>query len=99
MLPLPGTYVYLGVEVSHLTGRSDWEMLGKPDSPYANIKFLLEFKYAPVKGERKARLLKLQAPFEEDVAQVNRTRRIFGVNSRSSPCVSTLSTLWGARDL
>ncbi len=37
-----------GVEVSHLSGRSDWEMLGKPESPYANLKFLLEFKYASV---------------------------------------------------
>ena len=61
-----------GVEVSHLSGRSDWEMLGKPDSAYANTKFLLEFKYTPVKDERKSHMLQLGAPLPEDVAQITR---------------------------
>ena len=51
-----------GVEVNHPSGRSDWEMLGKPDSPYANTKFLLEFKYTPMKDEHKSNLLQLNAP-------------------------------------
>ncbi len=58
------------VEVNHPSGRSDWEMLGKPDSPYAKIKFLLEFKYTPVKDEHKSHWLRLVAPLPEDVAQV-----------------------------
>ncbi len=35
-------------------------------------KFLLEFKYAPVKSDRKASLLKLKTPLADDVAQINR---------------------------
>ena len=61
-----------GVEVNHPSGRSDWEMLGKPDSPFANTKFLLEFKYTPMKDEHKSNLLQLEAPLPEDVAQVTR---------------------------
>jgi len=63
-------YFTFGVEVNHPSGRSDWEMLGKPDSAFANRKFLLEFKYAPMTDERKARLLQLEAPLPEDVAQL-----------------------------
>ena len=58
------------VEVNVPSGRSDWEMLGKPDSQFANTKFLLEFKYIPIKEEHKSRLLQLTAPLPEDVAQV-----------------------------
>ena len=62
-----------GVEVNHPSGRSDWEMLGKPDSAYANLKFLLEFKYTPVKDEAQiAHWLQLSAPLPEDVAQITR---------------------------
>jgi len=61
-----------GVEVNHLSGRSDWEMLGKPDSAYANQKFVMEFKYAPAKGDEKKNWLKLDAPLPADIEQVNR---------------------------
>ena len=59
-----------GVEVNHLSGRSDWEMTGKPDSTFRKMKFLLEFKYVPIKEARKRNLLRLTAPLPEDVAQV-----------------------------
>ena len=61
-----------GVEINHPSGRSDWEMLGKPDSSYANTKFLLEFKYTSMKDAHKAHWLQLGAPRPEDVAQVRR---------------------------
>jgi len=59
-----------GVEVNYPSGRSDWEMLGKPDSPFADLKFLVEFKYAPVKEEATCQWLQLSAPRPEDVTQV-----------------------------
>ena len=61
-----------GVEVNHPSGRSDWEMLGKPDSPYANLKFLVEFKYAPVKEEATCSWLQMTEPAQGDVEQVTR---------------------------
>jgi len=60
------------VEVNHPSGRSDWEMLGKPDSAYANVKFLLEFKYVSMKEQRTSNLLQLTAPLPDDVAQITR---------------------------
>jgi hypothetical protein len=60
-----------GVEVNYPSGRSDWEMLGKPDSPFANLKFLVEFKYAPVKEEATCQWLTLPAPLPADVEQVS----------------------------
>jgi hypothetical protein len=61
-----------GVEVNHPSGRSDWEMLGKPDSRFANLKFLVEFKYAPVKEEACCRWLDMPEPLPADVQQVTR---------------------------
>jgi hypothetical protein len=60
-----------GVEVNHPSGRSDWEMQGKPDSPYAECKFLLEFKYTPVKEEHHSNWLRMEAPLPEDLAQLS----------------------------
>jgi len=59
-----------GIEVNHPSGRSDWEMLGKPATPYAECKFLLEFKYAPVKDERNCNWLQMEAPLPGDIEQI-----------------------------
>ena len=61
----------IGVEVNYPSGRSDWEMLGKPDSPYANRKFLVEFKYRPLKEETPALAFHAGA-IAGDVEQVTR---------------------------
>jgi len=45
-------------------------MTGKPDSPFANRKFLVEFKYAPIREEATCRWLELAEPLPADVRQV-----------------------------
>lgn len=35
------------IEVNYPSGRSDFELLGRPDSPYRHRKWLVEFKYLP----------------------------------------------------
>ncbi len=56
------------IEVNHPSGRSDWEMLGRPDKAFHKQKWVVEFKYLPKSDARK--LEDLAAPETADVAQV-----------------------------
>lgn len=40
---LSGEFTF-GIEVNHPSGRSDWEMLGRPESPHRHRKWIVEFK-------------------------------------------------------
>ncbi|MEI6385558.1 MAG: AAA family ATPase [Spirochaetota bacterium] len=41
------------IEAQHTGGRSDWEMLGRPESPYRKKQWLLEFKYLGISSGTK----------------------------------------------
>ena len=88
-----------GVEVNHPSGRSDFEMLGKPDSVFAREKFVVEFKYTPVREEATCRWLQLPAPLQADVAQVTAYAADIKREFPNSPCAATLSISWGGRDI
>lgn len=62
-----------GIEVNHPSGRSDWEMLGRPESEYRNRKWIVEFKHYP-KSSGKT-LEEITAPDPQDVAQAQGYKR------------------------
>jgi hypothetical protein len=43
-------YFTFGIEVNHPSGRSDWEMQGRPESPHRHLKWIVEFKYHTKSG-------------------------------------------------
>ena len=60
------------IEVNYPCGRSDWELLGKPQTEYKNLKYVVEFKhFSMAEGQRK-NVMQLEHPFEGDVEQVTR---------------------------
>jgi hypothetical protein len=61
-------YFSFAIEVNHPSGRSDWEMLGRPEREWRNQKWVVEFKYWPRSSEQK--LADLTDPDPADVAQV-----------------------------
>ncbi len=62
-----------GIEVNHPSGRSDWEMLGRPESEYRNRKWIVEFKHFPKSSG--VRLEEITTPDPQDVAQAERYER------------------------
>jgi hypothetical protein len=56
------------IEVNYPSGRSDWEMLGRPESAWHNQKWVVEFKYQPKNSKQK--ITDLTAPEPADIAQV-----------------------------
>jgi hypothetical protein len=41
------SYCSFALEVNYPSGRSDWEMLGRPEGKWRNQKWMVEFKYYP----------------------------------------------------
>ena len=64
-------YFTFGIEVNHPSGRSDWEMLGKFHTQYANQMWLIEFKYF-TRSDSSKWSQKINAPQQSDIDQVNR---------------------------
>ncbi len=56
------------IEAQYPSGRSDWELLGRPDSIYKNQKWIVEFKY--LSKSNKAKLTDFDSPPADAVAQV-----------------------------
>ncbi|MEA1911002.1 MAG: AAA family ATPase [Spirochaetota bacterium] len=56
------------IEINRHSGRADWELLGKPASPYKNIKYLAEFKHFTAKDIKIFKGLTEARP--EDIKQI-----------------------------
>ena len=56
------------IEINRHSGRADWELLGKPTSPYKNTKYLAEFKHFTAKDKKVFEGLTAGRP--EDVKQI-----------------------------
>ena len=59
----------LAMEQNYPSGRSDFELTGKPGTPHHHNKQIVEFKYFPVKEWKKIKLQ--QTPNEKDIEQIN----------------------------
>jgi hypothetical protein len=40
------------IEMNYPSGRSDWEMIGRPDTGFRNKKWIVEFKYFSLNREK-----------------------------------------------
>ena len=65
-------YLTFAIEVNHPGGRSDWEAIGRPGTPFEGQALVLEFKHFPrAEGERLG-VLDWDAARAEDVEQADR---------------------------
>ena len=63
-------YFAFEIEINRHSGRADWELLGKPTSPYKNTKYLAEFKHFTAKDKKVFEGLTEGRP--EDVEQIKK---------------------------
>ncbi|MEY8612589.1 AAA family ATPase [Parabacteroides segnis] len=66
---LSSEYLF-ALEQNYPSGRADWEITGRPGTPYHKNKQIIEFKYFPSKDAK--HILALEVPHPEDVEQVCR---------------------------
>ena len=66
---LSSEYLF-ALEQNYPSGRADWEITGRPGTPYHKNKQIVEFKYFPSKDAK--HILALEVPHPEDVEQVCR---------------------------
>lgn len=59
-----------GIEVNYPSGRSGWEMLGKPGSDFDKQKYLIEFKYFTNTEAEKQKILNMTGPEQAELDQI-----------------------------
>ena len=58
------------LETNYPSGRSDWEMTGRYNTEFENLKWLVEFKHYSRKKAKEAKIAHLTKPFKKDADQI-----------------------------